>query len=98
MCKVILVFHVIVFAFPVLQKLWLDIFDAFLVTNNFMFGLSDNNTPETVAGKQQQLRVPSTSVIYHNRDGTIKSVPPHGRPKALLGQFVNPEGDVPMTP
>ena len=89
-----------VFAFLVLQKLWLDIFDAFLVTNNFMFGLSDNrnDTPETVAGKQRQLRVPSTSVIYHDRDGTIKSVPPHGRPKALLGQFVNPQGDVPTTP
>lgn len=89
-----------VFAFLVLQKLWLDIFDAFLVTNNFMFGLSDNrnDTPETVAAKQRQLRVPSTSVIYHSKDGTINSMPPYERHRAALGQFVNPEGVIPTTP
>ena len=76
-----------VFALCLLQKLWLEDFDAFLVTNNVLYGLSDNrnDTPESVTRKQRELRVPSTSVIYHEKDGTVKSMPPHERQKAVLG-------------
>ena len=76
-----------VFAFLLLQKLWLEYYDAYLITNNHQFGLSDNRNdiPETITRKQRDLRVPSTSVIYHEKDGTMKSMSPDERSKAVLG-------------
>ena len=82
------VFRIYSFLF---QKLWVEFPDAFLVTDMNRCGFSDNrnDTPHSLATKQNMLGVGPNVPIYHLEDGTLTLQPPWTRHRPNLGESVD---------